>query len=487
MKLTKILLEQSTWTELPEADQQRFNSYNNDIKVAEYFRKQNPPKKVRKNAKGKWETIDASAAPTPTPTPSPVATSPSLTKFVGDYDGQGILPTFSIIESSGQLLLSTGIGQTSLVNVSGNQFKGYIGGVTYDLVFTESNGNITGGTAKIGPVTINFTKKTNTPSPSSTTSGIELPDFQDIKWMEVLSGTYDALKKAGYWVYEQGGKLWAAVKDGFHVKQEDLTTWKCVDNYLKSQGFYKLLDGSDGTKKWKYTPTNFKADGKSTFIVYFQDGRVEIRYQDGFKTVEGYTGKWECGTDDKSFKIVWDDGEEQIYGQFQPFGTGANQQSGGQGSNISNTTGAPKIQSFSQVCSAVLACPKIDDVKQGKKMYKVCMKCPEIQQFQEMSPLFKQIYFDLLQENGKKQQADQYFGPIMQAAIRNFQETIDKNKFLNEWGMIGKNTLDYLSKQPDLPQQQPTQQTSQPQTAQPQTTPKYELTQDKIVTNQTKF
>lgn len=318
------------------------------------------------------------------------------------------------------------------------------------------------------------------PTPPSTSSG--LPNFPDINWKEIASETFDALKTAGYWVYEQGGKLWAAVKNGMHVKEDDLKTWKCIDTYLKSQGFYKLLDGSDGTKKWKYTPTNFKADGKSTFIVYFQDGRVEIRYQDGFKTVEGYTGKWECGTDDKSFKIVWDDGEEQIYGQFQPFGTGANQQSGGQGSNISNTTGAPKIQSFSQVCSAVLACPKIDDVKQGKKMYKICMKCPEIQQFQEMSPLFKQIYFDLLAENGKKQNSDQYFGPVMQAAIRNFQETIDKNKFLNEWGMIGKNTLDYLSKQPDLPQKQPTQQTSQPQTA-----PKYELTQDKIVTNQTKF
>ena len=71
----------------------------------------------------------------------------------------------------------------------------------------------------------------------------------------------------------------------------------------------------------------------------------------------------------------------------------------------------------------------------------------------------------------------------MQAAIRNFQETIDKNKFLNEWGMIGKNTIDYLSKQPDAPPQQTTQPTKQ-QTSVP---PKYELTQDKFVTNQTKF
>jgi len=485
MKLTKILLEQSTWTELPEDDQQKFNSYNNDIKVVEYFRKQNPPKKVRKNAKGKWETIDASAAPTPPPTPSPVATSPSLTKFVGDYDGQGILPTFSIIESSGQLLLSTGIGQTSLVNVSGNQFKGYIGGVTYDLLFVESNGSVTGGTAKIGPITINFTKKTNTPSPPSTTTGITLPDFQDIKWMEVLSGTYDALKKAGYWVYEQGGKLWAAVKDGFHVKENELNIWDCIDNYLQGQGFFKLMSGSDGKNFYRFTATDFVHNKKYTNLFFYRDGQVEYKYRDSGTPVPGYKGKWSCGDNENSFQITWDNGEKDTYGGFFQAGktkeVGQSQQDGGQGQTLNDTTGAPKIKSFSQVCSAVLPCPKIDDVKQGKKLYKVCMKCPEIQQFQEVSPLFKQIYFDLLNENGKKQMTDQYFGPIMQAAIKNFQETIDKDKFLDEWGMIGKNTIDYLSKQPDKPQKP---QTSQPST---QTPTKYELTQDKIVTNQTKF
>ena len=386
----------------------------------------------------------------------------NLTKYIGTYDGQGVIfPSFEVLEKTSKLYMKKGILETELTNVSTDTFKGSLG-VDFQISFNIVGTQATGGTISVGSDSTTFTRVVGGAS-----SG-------QLNWMEIAKGTWDALKKAGYWVKEEGGKLWAAVQDGLHVKQEDLTTWKCVDNYLKSQGFYKLLDGSDGTKKWKYTPTNFKADGKSTFIVYFQDGRVEIRYQDGFKTVQGYTGKWECGKDDKSFKIVWDDGEEQVYGQFQPFGPGSNQQSGGQGSNINNTTGAPKIQSFSQVCSAVLACPKIDDVKQGKKMYKVCMKCPEIQQFQEMSPLFKQIYFDLLEENGKKQQADQYFGPIMQAAIRNFQETIDKDKFLTEWGMIGQNTLSYLSKQPDVQQQTPT-------------IPKYELTQDKIVTNQTKF
>lgn len=399
----------------------------------------------------------------------------NLTKYIGTYDGQGVIfPSFEVLEKTSKLYMKKGILETELTNVSTDTFKGSLG-VDFQISFNIVGTQATGGTISVGSDSTTFTRVVGGAS-----SG-------QLNWMEIAKGTWDALKKAGYWVKEEGGKLWAAVQDGLHVKQEDLTTWKCVDNYLKSQGFYKLLDGSDGTKKWKYTPTNFKADGKSTFIVYFQDGRVEIRYQDGFKTVQGYTGKWECGKDDKSFKIVWDDGEEQVYGQFQPFGPGSNQQSGGQGSNINNTTGAPKIQSFSQVCSAVLACPKIDDVKQGKKMYKVCMKCPEIQQFQEMSPLFKQIYFDLLEENGKKQQADQYFGPIMQAAIRNFQETIDKDKFLTEWGMIGQNTLSYLSKQPDVQQQTPTQQTQQQPTQQTPTIPKYELTQDKIVTNQTKF
>lgn len=403
--------------------------------------------------------------------PPPPNTPTALTKYVGTYDGKSVLfPSFDIVEKDSKLYIKKVGIEAELTNEGEDSFKGTLG-TDFRIVFRVVGQQATGGVIIIGNDQTEFSRKT-----SGSGSGLN--------WMEIAKGTWDALKKAGYWVKEEGGKLWAAVQDGLHVKQEDLTTWKCVDNYLKSQGFYKLLDGSDGTKKWKYTPTNFKADGKSTFIVYFQDGRVEIRYQDGFKTVQGYTGKWQCGKDDKSFKIVWDDGEEQVYGQFQPFGPGSNQQSGGQGSNINNTTGAPKIQSFSQVCSAVLACPKIDDVKQGKKMYKVCMKCPEIQQFQEMSPLFKQIYFDLLEENGKKQQADQYFGPIMQAAIRNFQETIDKDKFLTEWGMIGQNTLSYLSKQPDVQQQTPTQQTQQQQTP---TIPKYELTQDKIVTNQTKF
>lgn len=95
---------------------------------------------------------------------------------------------------------------------------------------------------------------------------------------------------------------------------DESRTWRCIDNYLKSQGFFKLLDGSDGTRKWKYTPTNFKENGKSTFIVYFQDGKVELRYQDGNKMVDGYTGTWKCGTDDKSYIIRWDDGEVHKYG-----------------------------------------------------------------------------------------------------------------------------------------------------------------------------
>ena len=410
-----------------------------------------------------YKNCDGSTQPPP-PTQNPPT---SLSKYVGTYDGNSVLfPSFDIVEKNSKLYIKKGVIETELTNETGDVFKGSLG-TDFRISFTVVGQQATSGVIIVGNNQSQF---------SRTTGGSGL----DINWMEIAKGTWDALKKAGYWVKEEGGKLLAAIKDGLHVKESDIETWKCIDNYLKSQGFFKLMTGGDGKKNWRFTDTDFVHNKKYTRLFFYQDGKVEYHYKDTGALVPGYTGKWACGDNDKSFIINWDNGDVAKYGNFFQTGQGSNDGGSQQGYKYTDQTGAPKIKGFSQVCSSVLACPKMVDVEQGKKTYRLCMKCPEIEQLQQLSPLFQQIYFDLLEENGKKLQYDQYFGPIMEAAIKNFQETIDKNIFLEEWGKIGKNTLEYLRRQPDQPSPTPTP------SAVPQA-PKYDLTQDTLITNKTKF
>jgi len=436
MKLSRFLVEQQTWTELPQSDQNRFANYS-DVQIVKYFRNQNPPKRVRRNSRGKWETIDASAAPSPSQTPTEQTVS--FTKFVGDYEGPALLPNFSIIETGGKLYFTIRGGQTEITNVSGNNFKGFINGVSYDLIFTETNGVVTGGTAKVGPVSVNFTKKTNTPSPTPTDSGMTLPDLPDlsnIEWREMAIETWQVLKKAGYWVKEQGGKLLAAIQNGSFIKKVDNSAWDCINKWNEGWGYFKLLTGYEGDRKFLFEYTSHKVDGKKVKLLYFEDGEMLMKFTDTNQNVAGGKGKWSCT--DSGYKIVWQNGQVAVFGNSKSLPDTT--QNGDLNTTNSETT-TSETPKFKEVCKAILPCPKRADVESGKASYKICMRCPEIAELQS-NPVFKVIYFKKLKDRGFKESADGVFGPITKLAVEEYQEM---NGLVKD-GLIGQKTLAQLDK-----------------------------------------
>ena len=412
MKLRKILLEQSTWTDLPEDKQRQFKQMQ-DIAVKSYFRNQTPPKDARKK-NGKWQTIDLSAVPTPTQTPTQQVPPSSFSKYVGKYDGEGILPEFNISEITGKLYIVTSIGNTEILNISGNQFAGSMNGVAYVLNFNETNGQITGGTAKVGPVSINFTKKTETtPSP---TNGVPNP-INDINWTEVARDTWEGLKSAGYWVKEQGGKLWALIgPGGKKITEEEANIFKCIDKWNEFYGYYPLLRGNDGDSEFAYETTTHKVDGRTTKIIYYPNKKVFLKFKDTDKIVPNGNGTWECAKGGVGYSITWENGKKMN------FGTGDKPLSTSDLVSTSTSNGTTKtIPSFSESCRAVIDCPKATDVINKGKPYKICMKCPEIKVLQEI-PTLNIIYKKYLKENGKQEITDEVFGPIMKAAVEEYQE-----------------------------------------------------------------
>lgn len=277
----------------------------------------------------------------------------------------------------------------------------------------------------------NFTKKGDD---ATSETDVEAPEPVDgVNWTEVASDTWEGLKKAGYWVVEKAGRLWALIGSGGKIISPTGTTvFNCINKWNEGWGYYKLLTGYEGDRKFAFEYTSHVVDGKKVKLLYFQDGEVVMRFTDSNKDVPGGKGKWSCT--DTGYKIMWQNGQVAVF----------NREKGNVvGSDIGQETetDSSKKMSFRQACKKTLPCPLKDDVIKGKAAYKICMKCPEIKEIQE-NPVLSKIYFRKLSENGMAQKSDGIFGPITKAAVEEYQEM---NGLLKD-GIIGMNTIRVLEK-----------------------------------------
>lgn len=424
MKEKKIILEQTDWEELTEEEKKTILNWP-DVRVVAYFRNQDPSLEVKKFRKPTgvivWKKKLRGSSPPQPPTPQPPT---SLSKYLGDYDGEGVLPSFKLEEKNGKLFLPLAVGGgVEFTYVSGNQFSGN-SLVDYIVNFNETNGVITGGYISVGGRNVNFTRKNpNQPSP---------PSSSDFEWKEVAYDTYNLLKKAGKWVKEEGGKLYAYLNSALQAKDADENTWDCINKYNENWGYYKLLRGAGGDFNYEYS--TLKINGEKTIFVYFKDGRFVIRGFDSDKDIPGEAGKWSC-LEGGGYRLDYDDGRKAVFGltQKEP-----SQQSGAGGQNNGQSQQPKPITS---ACKSITSCPSFVDFVNKNLAYKLCMKCPEIQNFQN-NPVLKIIYFKKLKENNFPQKTDEIFGPIMKSAVEEYQEM----NGIQKTGAIGHKTFIALKK-----------------------------------------
>jgi len=371
----------------------------------------------------------------------PPSTS-SYSKYLGKYKGSGRLSNFEIKEKNGKLIAGISIGDVELANVSGDKFKGKKLGQDVEVEFTVSNNAVTGGKAIVAGQTITFTKESSTPTPPPPVPS-PTTDEDGITWNEVLESTWDALKNAGYWVKKEGGKLLAAIKDGKNVKKEEIENiFKCINAYNKWWGYYKLSEGWDGVNKYAYEHTTHKVNGREVKLLYMDDGRVVMRFEDNDSDVPGGGGKWECDSEGTGYRIKWSNGQVAVFSKRKDISKNSSTENSSNTDNSKTEQGqSSALPKFKEVCKAILPCPKRADVESGKASYKICMRCPEIAELQS-NPVFKVIYFKKLKDRGFKESADGVFGPITKLAVEEYQEM---NGLVKD-GLIGQKTLAQLDK-----------------------------------------
>jgi peptidoglycan hydrolase-like protein with peptidoglycan-binding domain len=107
----------------------------------------------------------------------------------------------------------------------------------------------------------------------------------------------------------------------------------------------------------------------------------------------------------------------------------------------SDQEGNEKSNQPISACKSMISCPSFVDYVNKNLEYKVCMKCPEIQNFQN-NPVLKVIYFRKLKQNNLPERTDDIFGPIMKSAIEEYQEM----NGITKTGTINHNTYIALKK-----------------------------------------
>ena len=433
MKKNSILVEQTDWSEL-SAEEKRLITGWPANRIIAYFSRQTPPYEVKKfrNNLGReiWKKRLKGAASSTTPTPSPTT---DLSKYVGEYEGQSILPNFKIKENNGKLFfIKELLGQEvdmELTFVSDNVFKGKLATVNYEVNFTEVNGVVTGGQVNVGGKTVAFTKKTSGSS-SSTTSDDE---FQ---WKEVPKAAWEALKKAGKWVKQEGTKFLAYLNSQGEAV-EDQEVWECVNKVHKVFNWYPLSESSSG--EFMFTRIDYKVNGRDTKLELYKNNDAFLKYNGTNEIVPGGRGKWGCGTGDiPSYWVKWENGNVAVWGG-GPYSPSVGSEPNSENSTGGGTSSASNLPSYKSACPNTKGCPKLDDVKAGKASFKICMKCDDIKNIQDM-PSFQRLYYKILKDNGKQEKSDGIFGPMMKQAVENFQES----RGLKKDGVIGIQTYTKL-------------------------------------------
>ena len=334
-------------------------------------------------------------------------------EYVGSYKTETTPEeNFEIIKKSGEYFVSARGENVKIVKTTGDNFKieSSMPPASGTIIFKrDSNNKVSGGSAdvKVGVSILSkelkgtFIKVGVTPSPDTET------------------------KKAA---------------------QYDFTPWNCINSFNEWWGYYKLLGGWDGVSKYAYEYTSHKVNGRKVKLLYFKDHKVVMRFEDDDSDVSGGTGKWECNTDGTGYTIRWDNGQVAVFGKTKgevskDSLSNTTSDEGSKDSKSPNNGDTSKLPTYKEVCKTTISCPNRKDVEAGKTSYKICMKCPEITEFQS-NPVFKVIYFKKLKDSGFNEKTDGIFGPITKASVEEYQEL----NGLKKDGLIGQKTLAQLDK-----------------------------------------
>lgn len=363
-----------------------------------------------------------------------------LQKYEGDYktDGYGILPSFKLYVKA---------------TYSGLQFT--LGGMKYDLV-------------QVGSIEDEFTNETYGIDASFDMQ--EEPNEVRIRLSIPTDPTTLASAKG-----LNISRLIASpnVGDDFTAKryerQEDVrdgAEWDCLKTAVERMEGIRLVTGVRG--KYKYLPV----EGGTDYYFYVNPNKVE--WKDNELNLLR-AGTWECTEDGRGIIITWDNGTKDYYPREieQP----------GQRRGQDNE----QQQTQRDGCRSYVDESKPEDVEAGRAVFKKCMKGPTIEKIQNI-PSLKNHLFEVLRSNNLEEKTDEFFGSMMEKAVKIFQST-NGLYTLNQpgSGIIDKKTYRFLKEQdanrPRPQDSQPPNQTiSQPQQQSTQT-----ASQPKFANAQTKF
>jgi peptidoglycan hydrolase-like protein with peptidoglycan-binding domain len=200
--------------------------------------------------------------------------------------------------------------------------------------------------------------------------------------------------------------------------------WDCIINFNKELNQFNLIDEGD----YRYEQVEGAVNGQETIFMYYKDGNAVWAYLRDKKPI--LKGKWEC-KGDKGYLIKWSDG------QISRYGTKENNLGGQTDVNTNTTTNAlenPCVNGYKEGCVTE------NDILGKKKALKVCSKCDLIKTVQE-NPEIRARIFRIQKELGQEQKTDNTFGPVMLAAIKEFQQSHG----INPTGNVGELTLSKIN------------------------------------------
>jgi len=313
-----------------------------------------------------------------TSTPPP---STGLNKYVGEYEGEGFLPSFSIKVTDGKLYASLMGGETELTNVSDNKFSGKVSGIDFEMTFELSGDSVVGGQVN-GTVsgvsrTAKFKRKssnTNTNTSSTQTTSTKPP-----------------------------------------------SPWDCIENFNKKYNQFPLLRSGD----YRYEDMDLEHNGKDTIFIYYKDGKAVWAYSSDEKPI--MEGVWQCK--ENGYLIKWADGRFSRYGTKENF-EGTTEPT----KTTTDTLENPCVNGYKDGCVSE------EDILNKKKALKVCRKCDLVKKVQD-NPEIKARIFRIQKELGKEQKTDNVFGPIMLKAIKEFQSS----NGITPTGNVGEKTLTMIN------------------------------------------
>jgi peptidoglycan hydrolase-like protein with peptidoglycan-binding domain len=205
-------------------------------------------------------------------------------------------------------------------------------------------------------------------------------------------------------------------------KSDDTSVWSCIEKYNKENNARPLFKRDE----YRYEKVDLEYDNNWTIFKYYEDGRVDWAYYSNQKPI--LQGKWEC-RGDNGYIIKWSNGKISTY----------NVKTGGGLDGNSNNTATNTSENL---CPNGYkeGCVSEEDILNKKKALKVCSKCDLVKKVQE-NPEIKTRIFRLQKEAGQPEKTDNVFGPIMFAAIKEYQSSHG----INPTGAVGEKTLSKIN------------------------------------------